>query len=790
MSINAIREKYERAEKLLPTNTGKYVLNGVIKPHWLGTGDKFWYMRELQEGSHRGKQFMVVNAQENSCIPAFDHSRLATALSEKLGLSCDENNLPFEQFEYVDDDKAIQFHVHGSRYVFDLTEYSCIRVEELKQTPMDELPSPDGRWSAFVQNHNLFVRSLESGSIVQLTHDGIPNYDYASYPGNRLTVVYEHINGLKLPPAAAWSPDSKKLVTYRVDQRLVREVHLVQAVPQEGDDLAPVLHSYRYPLTGDEHVPQAELVICDIELGTVMPLQASPITLHSKSLFTPGSKLAGWSKKGDKIYFVRLESNHKSAQFCLADVNTGETSPLLEEHSDSFLHFDMHTAFDVISGQAYNNPNIRLLSDGNSFIWHSERDDWSHLYLYDAKTGKLKNRITSGSWVVRRLLEVDEQKGWVYFTAGGRESGRDPYYQHLYRIQLDGTELTLLTPEDAEHIVNFSPNLQYFVDTFSRVDFSPVSVLRAANGALIRELEQADIEQLLALGYQIPERITVKALDGVTDLYGVMVRPAQFDPSRIYPVIDYIYGGPQRTNTPKSFAWQPLENGRDPLGGAQSFAQLGFVTIIMDGMGTPHRNKSFHDACYGNLQEAAGLPDHVVGTKQLAERFPFIDLDRVGIWGLSGGGYASTRAILSYPNFYKVAVSACGNHDNRLYNALWAERYQGSSDLALYDEQDNSRLVHNLKGHLLLVHGDADDNVHPALTMRMVDALIKADKDFDMLILPNRHHVFILEPYFLRRKWDYFVRHLMGVEPPRGYTIGNDARNREKSEIDIEGNHN
>ncbi|QOT00392.1 DPP IV N-terminal domain-containing protein [Brevibacterium sp. JNUCC-42] len=776
MSSIVTHEHYARAEKLLSTNTSKYVFNSRVEPNWLGQTNKFWYLRDLRKGEERGKQFLLVDPELRTCKPAFDHKRLSLALSEVLGQTCDPDNLPFNQFKYVNKENSITFQIETAQWTCDLEEYLCKKVK-IVETPdaKGELLSPDGCWAAFTKDYNLFVRSVVTEKILQLTEDGQPYYDYGSPVQSEITLLTNQLNRQKPSPTVIWSPDSKKLLTHRMDQRLVRELYLVQSV-LTVEELRPVPHTYRYSMPGDKHIAQAELVICDIEKRTIVPLNTEPLPIHSNSPLTPGLQLAGWSKASDQVYFVRIARDYKSAQFVVADVKNGSTRTPLEEKTDTFLDFDIFHIGDIAPGQGMCNPNIRLLNDAKSFIWHSERDGWSHLYLYDSYTGKLKNRITSGPWVVRRLLELDEQNGFIYFTAGGREIARDPYYQHLYRVRLDGTELTLLTPENAEHIISFSPDLKYFVDTYSRIDLPPISILRAADGRLIRELEQADVEMLLELGYQMPERITVKARDGITDLYGIMVCPAKFDSARKYPMIDYVYGGPQRINTPKIFCGEALMGGLDLLGGAQQFAQLGFVTIILDGLGTPYRHKAFHDVTYGKLEEAAGLADHVTGIRQLAKRYPFIDLDRIGVWGLSGGGYASTRAILLYPDFYKVAVSVSGNHDQRIYMSLWGERYQGEYDLELYRKQDNTTLVDNLKGNLLLVHGEVDDNVHPGHTFRMVDALIKANKDFDLLIMPNRKHSFSLHPYFIRKKWNYFVKHLMGMEPPKDYIIGREER--------------
>jgi len=766
MSLSVTYEQYEKAERLLSWNTVKDVCNGKVFPNWLDKGSRFWYQRDIQKESERGKQFVLVNPRLNTKESAFDHARLAESLSNIINRQVDPDNLPFNSFTYINEEKAIQFEVDESTWIYDLAKYQCKQIRT-KKVPAHELRSPDGRWSAFIKGYNLFVRSLETGKIIQLTHDGTRYYDYGIQPESEISAVVKRLYNPKIPPAALWSPDSKQILTHRLDQRKVRKMSLLQSVPPK-EAKPPVIHSYRYPLVGDKHLPLAQFVICDIEQQLMIQLDTEPMITGLVSPLSPSCQTAFWTNNSDFVYFTKMSRDYRSMQFVVANAKTGEIQTLLEEKSETFLFTDL---YNIKSGKGI---NVQWLCHDNTFIWHSERDGWSHLYLYDSRTGRLKNRITSGSWTVRRLIGVDEQKSWVYFTASGREPGRDPYFQHLYRVRLDGSDLVLLTPEDAEHDVFISPDYCFFVDTFSRVDIPPKSVLCSTDGKLVCELEQADIELLLSNGYQIPERFTVKAADGMTDLYGVLIPPASTNTECKYPILDYIYGGPQLLHTPKEFIWggeYSVEQPIDLVGGAQSFAQLGFAVILMDGRGTPYRSKGFHDFSDGKLEWSAGIEDHVVAIKQLAEQYPFLDSEKVGIYGESGGGYAAARAILTYPDVYKVAVSGCGNHDQRLYLAAWGERFQGLFNSELYREQDNTRLVKNLNGKLLLVTGDLDDNVHPALTMRMVNALIKENKDFDLLILPNRQHGISVDVYFIRRRWDYFIRNLMGVEPPKEYAI-------------------
>lgn len=759
-----IYKKYQNAERVLPQNTKEAVLNGDIKVNWIDEFS-FWYIRDIRKDNKKGKCFIKVNCKNGSKEQAFNHEKLAEKLNECEGSNYEAHLLPFDSIEYINNKECIKFKINDYYFEYNLFLNSLKRIEKKFIVEADETLSPNGLYTAFVKEHNLYVKKLESGEIIQLTNDGIPNFDYASYPGSNNIAVRDAINMTKKKPGIIWSPDSKKLLTYKLDQSKVKELHVIQSVTEDENDLRPRLYSYRYHFPGDEYVPEVYLYICDIEKGVCTKIDTKPLFINFTPLFTEEYKKAKWLND-NKIYFTRLSRDFKKAEFNIIDVKTLEVTNILKEESPTFLFLDSYEVADGYKDYGFSN---RLLNDGKHVIWQSERDGWAHLYLYCAETGKLINQITSGQWAVRHLVDVDEKEGWIYFTAGGRENGRDPYYLHFYRIKFDGTELTLLTPEDAEHNISLSPDKKYFVDSYSRIDLAPKTVLRSVDGTFITNIEEANIDMLLEMGYIIPERFSLKASDGITDLYGIMVKPAEFDETKKYPLIDYIYGGVQCINTPKSFTWE--SDFADAMGGLESLAQLGFVGIIMDGLGTPQRSKKIHDICYKNLQGCAGLEDHVLCTKELGEKFEFIDMDRIGVWGASGGGYATVRALLEYPDFYKVGVSCSGNHDQRLYNAAWVERYNGLFDKDVYEKQDNTKLVRSLKGKLLLVHGDLDDNVHISQTLRLVDALIKENKDFDLLIIPNQFHVVSEHKYFIRKKWDYFVKHLLRVEPPEEYKI-------------------
>ena len=609
----------------------------------------------------------------------------------------------------------------------------------------DVVPSPDGKLGAFIRDENLWVRELASGQETQLTTDGVKDFGYATDNAGWI-----HSDR----PILLWSPDSRKIATFQQDQRGVGEMYLVET--KVGH---PVLQAWKYPLPGDSVVAMIHRVVIDLDGPRVIRLQMPP-DQHRSTLcdhIACGGSWSDveWTPDGSKLVFVSTSRDHRQEQLRVADAATGAVRDIYQETVPTF--------FESGNGRI----NWHALPATNEFIWFSERDDWGNLYLYDLASGQLKHRITSGPGNVLQVLRVDEKARVIYFTGSGREAGRDPYFRHLYRVGFDGKHLALLTPEDADHSVTLSPSGRYFVDSYSRPDVPPVTVLRDAAGRLILPLEKADISKLVATGWTPPIPFTVKARDGKTDLYGLLFRPTRFDSTKKYPVVNQIYPGPQTGSVgSRSFAAS--------RGDTRALAELGFIVVELDAMGTPYRSKSFHAAYYGDMGDN-GLPDQVAGMKELGRRYPWIDLDRAGIWGHSGGGYASLDAMLRYPDFFKVAVSESGNHDNREYEDDWGEKWQGLLErqpggATNYDSQANQNLAKNLKGRLLLVHGTMDDNVPPYNTLLVVSELVKANRDFDLLLLPNRAHGYGPDSqYAMRRRWDYFVRNLLGAEPPPAY---------------------
>jgi len=734
-----ILSDYKRAEKFYPFNIVKLVSKLDVKPQWIEKGALFWYRNDTRDG----KEFILVDPSTGSRRPAFDHQRLAEALSKALGKPFKASELPFDDFKFVDDGKAVTFSIGEKIWKCDLSAYRCQPVKGALKDHL-ESPSPDGRWIAFVRDYNLFVRSVDTEAEVQLTFDGTKDYFYSvPLPSPRL-MVRQGTEKVRQQIIALWSPDSKRLFTFRMDVRGVPKMYLVQAIPPKG--VRPKLFTFTYPLPGEINVPHGEGIVFEIETGKRIDLPdlRRPILYYGQPWPSPS-----WLDDG-RLTMVAFDRGWRTVRLLEINAVSGQIREILQERGKTVIEpYIQRTLF-------YN--------EGSEFLWTSQRDGWNHIYRYASAGGKLINQVTKGEFFVNSIEAVDEKKQQVYFTACGREKDRDPYLRHLYRVNLDGSGLVLLTPEVADHSVSVSPDFSCFVDTYSLVNTAPRSELRrCADGRTVLDLEEADIELLLAEGWRKPEPFKVKARDGKTDIYGVLYRPANFDPNKKYPVIDNIYTGPHYVMAPKSFQ----EMLSRP---AQSMAELGFIVINIDGLGTAKRSKKFHDFSYMNLADG-GIPDHIAGMRQLADKYPYMDLDRVGIFGYSAGGYDSAHAIFAHPDFYKVAVAASGNYDHRMDKATWNEMWMGFPVGRHYIEQSCLTIAHQLKGKLLLAHGELDENVNPYNTIRLADKLIEANKDFEMLILPNEDHFLDDNPYFVRKRWDFFVKYLLGVEPPPGYKV-------------------
>lgn len=722
------RRWWERAEE------GIY--KARLEPHWFAKGEKFWYRNDLSGGT---KEFVLVDAEKNMQGPAFDHEKLAAALSEAADKDYAPTKLPFDAIEFSDGEKAIQFAVAGKRWTCDLANYACTkwaaeaaardgddntfrgrrtgrrrdRDEADGRARGEEVRSPDGKWTALVRDHNVVVED-EAGNEFRLSDDG----------------EAAHAFGM-----LRWAPDSKSLVAFRIEPGEEKDVFLLESSPRGGGRAK--LRQRPYPLPGDRFT-KFELNLFDIADKKQIKPQVDKIDF-------------GWPELhwfADKRHFAyqKVDRGHQRLRVIRVDSHTGEATDLVDEKSETFI-WTIHTE----------NLDLQLvnwLDDSYELIYVSERDGWRHLYLVDAEKGGIKNAITSGEYVIRGIDKIDAEKRQVWFHASGKNAEQDPYFLHYYRVDFDGKNLVALTEGDGNHSVQFSPDRKYLIDTYSRVDTPPVHELRRSkDGSLVRKLEEADIQELKELDWKPLEVFHTAGRDGETEIWGVICRPRDFDPEKKYPVIESIYAGPQGSFVPKSFRSRNQYS---------ELADRGFIVVQIDGMGTANRSKAFHDVCWHNLKDA-GLPDRILWMKTAAKKYPEMDLSRVGIYGGSAGGQNSTGAVLFHPEFYKVAVSGCGCHDNRMDKSSWNEQWMGYPVGPHYAECSNIDNAHRLEGKLMLILGELDDNVPVESTYRLVDALIKADKDFDFVLVPGQGHGMGGE-YGVRRMHDFFVRHLQGDE--------------------------
>ncbi|TKC03016.1 S9 family peptidase [Pedobacter cryotolerans] len=692
----------------------------------------------------------LVSANAQVSITAQDYERAESFMSYNTEKYIDGtpgriNWLANDQFWFT-----VKIQTGTETYLIDPAKKTKTLTTEYKETAStggrrfgnrNEVLSPDGKKAVFIKDWNLYVRDVESKKETQLTTDGIKNYGYATDNAG-----WTMSDG----PIVRWSPDSKKIATFQQDQREVSDMYLVTT--NVG---APVLEAWKYPLPGDKVIPTIRRVIIDVENTKVISLNI-PADPHRASLSDDIASSGtfddiDWKADGSEMAFLSTSRDHKNSKFRIADATTGTVREVFEE--------TVKTQFESGRGAI----NWRYLPNTKEILWYSERDNWGHMYLYDSQSGKLKNQITKGDWLVTRLLRVDEKNRLLYFMGCGREAG-NPYFQYLYKIGFDGKGLTLLTPEQGNHSIAFSPSGNNFIDTYSQPNIPAVMNYRTLAGKLITEVGKTDVSRLAATGWKAPIPVSVKAHDGTTDIYGLVFTPTKMDANKKYPVIDYIYPGPQGGSV-GSWSFNASR------GDHQALAELGFIVVVIEGTSNPFRSKSFHDMAYGNMAENT-LPDQITAIKQLAKTYP-IDTNKVGIWGHSGGGFATAAAMFRFPDFFKVGIAESGNHDNRNYEDDWGERYNGLAENVDYEKQANQIYAKNLKGKLMLAHGMMDNNVPPSNTMLVVDALIKANKTFDLLLFPNSAHGFgPYSPYMMRRRWDYFVQHLLNAPPPYDYKMG------------------
>ena len=711
---------------------------------WIDDTKRFWYRRSVKDGT----EFVVMDAVTREKRAAFDHALLATELAREISPTASAYRLPFTTFRFVDDERAIEFQVDQQRVRCALDDYRCARTEPAApmlegvlrgvngpvrgpHQPRVDTPrqSPDGKWEALVQNYNVAIRRVGDSTLTLLSSDGSE--------GN----VYE----LR---SIVWAPDSTKLAAYRVRAGYRRTVHYVETSPE--DQLQPRHWTLQYAKPGDQ-----------LDLEQPVVFHVDPITRLeiANALFPNPYDLSDlvWRKDSRALTFEYNQRGHQVYRVIEVDATTGLARTVLSEEPTTFFYYNGSND-SRSSGKRFRHD----LDDGRQVIWMSERDGWNHLYLIDGATGRIVNQITSGSWPVRSVQKVDDVKRQIWFSAGGRNPGEDPYFLHYYRINFDGSGLTALTTVSADHQVSYSEDMEYFVNTYSRVDLPPVSELRrTSDGSLVLEIERTDISALRAAGWKAPEVFTAKGRDGSTDIWGLIFRPSTFDPTRKYPVIENIYAGPHGSHVPKNFA---------AFFASQAQADLGFIVVQIDGMGTSNRSKAFHDVAWQNLGDA-GFADRILWHRAVAATYPAYDITRVGIYGGSAGGQNAMGALLFHGDFYKVAVSYAGCHDNRIDKIWWNEQWMGWPLGRQYSRSSNVENAARLQGQLLLVVGELDTNVDPASTLQVVSALIKADKEFDLLVVPGENHGAARSGtytrYGQRKQYDFFVEHLMGVAPPK-----------------------
>ncbi|HEX5285109.1 MAG TPA: DPP IV N-terminal domain-containing protein [Bryocella sp.] len=786
-------QDYSQAERWMGYNVDPLVDHTVSDVKYLPGGRVFF-----RDPSAGAVAFRIADARTGKLDLAFDTKKLAAALSKASGREIDPAYLRIE--DYTPEAKGFMVTMRSQEFHCTANAESCTLeqppapVQHPEQKPNAQPPagisstqsgnaqmnarpnppqatttrparparpgrsrapfdvSPDKKLAAFIRDNNLWVRVQATGEERQLTTDGVKDYGYATDNAG-----WTHSDA----PILIWSPDSKKIATFQQDQRKDGMMYLVSVTNRH-----PTLEAWRYPLLGDEDITKIERVIIEVDSGKMVRLKMPPDE-HRSTLCDDVSCRggSGWddvkfSPDARTLAFVSTSRDHKDEWFRVANTETGEVRTIYHEHVPTYYE----------SGQG--KVNWFYLPASNEFLWYSERSDWGQMYLYDLTTGQLKNQVTHGDGPVTQVLHVDEKNRVLYFLATGKEKGQDPYFTHYYRVNFDGSDQQLLTPENADHAVTPSSDGASFVDVYSTRETPETAVLRDNTGKLIATLAHQDISKLLAAGWKAPTPITVNARDGKTPLYGFLWKPTNFDSSRKYPIVDYVYPGPQ-IGSCGSRSFSPAS------GDDQALADLGFVVVCIDGMGTPFRRKSFHDAHADTPAEMgeATIPDQVAGIKQLAAENPWIDVNRVGIWGHSGGGNATASAMFHYPDFFKVGWAESGNHDNRDYEDDWDEKYAGLEIIGPngddnYEAQANQNYAGKLKGHLMLVHGTMDDNVPPTNTLMVVQALMNANKSFDMLMVPNAHHGYGEQSqYIMRRRWDYFVRYLAGGTPPENYQV-------------------
>ena len=777
-------EDYVAAADLLEANTQGLVRNTSVEPNWIADTEQFWYRRE----SKFGPEYILVNTLEGTKEPAFDHERLADAISAATGKAVAANDLDFTELEFSRDSRQLSGQLAGQVIQCDLETMKC-SAQPIPKPGTPGVQSTSGRYCASVSDDNLYLEDLQTDDRRQLTFDGEQGFSYGKVPDCALVAIDSN-EAPKAPYGAAFSPDERFLIVPRIDERAITLSPFVEWAPRDGS-IRPVVHQVRTPITGEVGTCVSQFYGFDIKSNQCVEFNL-PAGMGTGQFDQP---IVGWSRSRAEVFMFLRDFGSRRVSLFAINLTSGAVREVIREEARTRV--ELNANMDVA-------PNVRILGDGEEVIWYSCRTGWGHLYLFDALRGTLKRALTFGNWAVHDIFEVDEERREIYMTAGGREPDRDPYFRHLYRVHLDIDDVVLLTQEDADHHFDpprseiysqlhgtkerylqlIRPDLEVFVDTHSTVDKPPVTHLRSTrDGRTLAKLEEADASALYAAGWQPPVRKRVTAADGETDIYAVYYRPLRTLPSGRHPVIDAVYGGAQVAVAPRNFV--QAYRGINPYG-QSAFARLGFAVVTIDGRGTPHRSQAFRDAGYPEFTRV-GIEDHVTAIHQLAERYPEMDIKQVGVYGWSWGGTFSAQALLTQPDFYRVAVAGTGVYD---YSAMgpFYENYisppdygDGRSSPTSGDQKpvnwaplDITQMASNLQGKLLLISAELDENVPPNQAVRLIRALIEAGKPYDYLYLPNCTHYTGFGPqlaYTQQRTMDYFVEHLMGAKPPDEVTI-------------------
>ncbi len=763
--------RLEAAEPYLALNFFPKFLNHSTVPNWIAETPSFWIDMKTPDGH----EFRLINAETGEQKPAFDHKAMASALGAAANVELNAAQLPIISLTFHPDMASVIVLANGQPFRCDLPVKACqaLSTGDGGAKPSRMSTAPGGQNMVYLKDNNLWLRRMADGTESQLTQDGITQFSYGDVDGymDFLRLARRRYGLPEMFANVAWAPDGQRLLALRQDLRTVSEKPLMtEYLPPEGG--YGVSYSVRVGSAIEDQRPPSALTYIDTKSGEAMSVAIDPQALNDYALLYMMGGLVWWPDDGKEAYIITANRGGKTYRLTRIDLESGATKDVISESSDFALRLNPYD---------YARPNVHVMASGKEAIWYSEADGHGHLYLYDLPTGKMKRQITKGDWVVADLLRVDEDSRTIYVTATGREEGRNPYYRHLYRINIDTGAIKLLTPEDADHdfkalypavaglnsppMSSLSPDGRYFVDSYSTVDFPPVMVVRDASGGLVTKVMEGDVSALDAMGVLPPEQVVAKAADGITDLYGLIYKPFDFDPSKSYPIVDITYPGPQGR-------WVPLayRESVSPGWNAHALAKMGFVVVMVDGRGTSYRSREFQTAFLGS-EDALGAADQRAAIISLAATRPWMDLDRVGVTGASFGGYGSLRDMLLYPDFFKVGVSIAGPQDfSHLTQAVTAERYFGDPSRSAeareyYRSASNTALAERLEGKLLLAYGMVDENVPIKHGAEIIDALIKADKDFDLIIMPDASHGISSEPYVTKRMLAFFGRHLGGPEP-------------------------